>query len=265
MGDPSLPGRVSALENNEYEVIYFESVNSSTGTVTPPAGATIRLDQFQSGADAFVSTIFNGQPTGDLPRTAGGVDVDVSSFDSLGNYVLTGVPSSYPVAIIYIFKIKGEDWSSVDLNRVVDYYPAGIANKEDVLIPVVLGFAATTLPDNGTLYFSTLYDHTTVNVLNGRLYTRIPCNGRIVKYSMTAISGTITSAQDCTANIRLGSTNHLLDSGLRFDNSSQGERTGNVNIPCVENQTLQGFITTPNLTTNGAASRMTLILYIRPN
>lgn len=103
--DQTLPDRVTSLENHEYKIAYFESVAAATGTVTKPVGSTILLDQFASGADAYVSTIVNGQPTGIFPQTAGGVAVDVSSFDTLGNYTLSGTPSAFNVAIIYIIKI----------------------------------------------------------------------------------------------------------------------------------------------------------------
>lgn len=119
--DASLTTRVTTLENNEYEVIYFEQISSDTGTITKPTGATILENQFPGGVDAYVSTLNSGQPTGDNPTTAGGVIVDVASFDTSGNYTLTGVPSSYPVALIYVFRIKALDWSNVNVDNIVDY------------------------------------------------------------------------------------------------------------------------------------------------
>jgi len=90
--------------NNEYKIAYYQEISSSTGTITVPTGATILLNQLAGGADALVSTI-DGVPTGSFPQTSGGVQVDVTSFDSSGNYVLSGTPSSYPVALIYWLKI----------------------------------------------------------------------------------------------------------------------------------------------------------------
>lgn len=100
-----LTADVNTLKANTYEIVYFESVSAATGTITKPVGSTIQLDQFEGGIDAYVSTIVNGQPTGIFPKTAGGVEVDVASFDALGNYTLSGTPSAYPVAIIYIITI----------------------------------------------------------------------------------------------------------------------------------------------------------------
>lgn len=118
-GDPGLTTRVETLENNELKITYFENINASSGTITIPTGATILLDQFQSGADAFVSTISNGQPTGYFPETSGELTVDVSSFDALGNYTLTGTPNSYPVALIYILKIKSKDYVNLIVTNII--------------------------------------------------------------------------------------------------------------------------------------------------
>ncbi len=119
-GSPADSARITVLENNENKVAYFEPVSSSAGTITIPAQATILLDQLAGGVDAYVSTIENGTITGQNPVTAGGVIVDVTSFDALGNYTLSGTPSSYPVGIIYILKIKEIYWSNLTTFNIID-------------------------------------------------------------------------------------------------------------------------------------------------
>lgn len=141
-GDPGLDPRVTILENNEYKITYFTEISNSTGTITIPTGATILLDQFQSGADVYVSTIQNGQPTGVFPRTSGGITVDVSSFDALGNYTLTGTPSSYPVALIYILKIKAKDYSNLNVNNILDL--------GEILVDSTFGLFINTLTSKTT-------------------------------------------------------------------------------------------------------------------
>jgi hypothetical protein len=116
----SLIADVNILKNIEYEVTYFEQVNSDSGAITPPTGATILLNQYSGGVDALVSSVSVGQPTGENPTTAGGVIVDVASFDAAGNYTLDGIPSAYPVAIIYVFKIKAIDYGNVNLDNVLN-------------------------------------------------------------------------------------------------------------------------------------------------
>jgi hypothetical protein len=126
--DPALEARVEYLEDNEYKITYYAEINTDTGTITKPTGSTILLDQFFGGVDAYVSTIAGGQPTGNFPTTAGGVAVDVSSFDAMGNFTLSGTPSSYPVALIYILKIKAKDYSNLDITKILDLEGVSVVN-----------------------------------------------------------------------------------------------------------------------------------------
>jgi hypothetical protein len=119
-GDPSLPARVLTLENNEYKVAYFASVNAASGTITIPTGATILLDQLPNGDDAYVSTILNSQPTGEFPQTAASAVVTVSSFNTSGVYTLSGTPSAFPVAIIYLLKISAANYSNLTLANILE-------------------------------------------------------------------------------------------------------------------------------------------------
>ncbi len=124
--DSAFLSRITTLENNEYKVAYFASVSASSGTITIPTNATILTDQFPAGVDALVSTINSGQPTGFNPQTGGGALVDVASFDTGGNYVLTGTPSAYPVAIIYVLKIKSKDFSNLTIANIIEYYQTDV-------------------------------------------------------------------------------------------------------------------------------------------
>ena len=119
---------VTTLQNNEYKITYFAEISAATGTITKPTGSAILLDQFAGGVDAYVSTIANGQPTGNFPTTAGGVAVDVSSFNTLGNFTLSGTPSGYPVALIYILKIKAQDYSNLDITKILDLEGVSVVN-----------------------------------------------------------------------------------------------------------------------------------------
>jgi hypothetical protein len=120
-GDSSSGSRLTILENNEYKVAYFASVNSATGTITIPTGATILADQFPGGVDAYVSTISSGQIVGENPNTTTGTKVDVTSFNTSGDFVLSATPSSYPVAIIYMLKIKAKDWSNLTTANIIEF------------------------------------------------------------------------------------------------------------------------------------------------
>lgn len=117
----ALASRITVLENNVYKVAYFASISSDSGTITKPTGSTILTDQFQGGIDAYVTTLSSGQPTGDNPVTAAGALVDVTSFDATGAYVLTGVPSAYPVGLIYILTISALNWSNLTAANIIEY------------------------------------------------------------------------------------------------------------------------------------------------
>lgn len=154
-GDPTLTTRVINLENNEYKVLYFETISATTGTITKPTNSTILLDQFYSGGDAIVETLSNGQPTGQSPLTVGGAIVSVSSFDLSGNFVLSDTPSAFDVALIYLFKIKAVDYANVNLayelgmedtSVVSQTITNGVTTKapsEDVVFDALAGKADT--------------------------------------------------------------------------------------------------------------------------
>lgn len=112
--------RVTALENHEFKVLYYEEINTASGAITKPVGSTIILDDFPSGIDAVVETIVNGKPSGYSPNTAGGVAVTVSSFDTSGNYTLSGTPSAFPVALLYVLRIKLVDWDNLDIDNIIE-------------------------------------------------------------------------------------------------------------------------------------------------
>jgi hypothetical protein len=117
-----LSARITVLENADIKIIYFASISAASGTITAPTGATILLDSLQQGIDAVVSTIVNGQPSMVTPVTSGGAFITVSSFDTGGNYVLSGTPASTPIALIYVFKIKAINYSNVTVGNIVEQY-----------------------------------------------------------------------------------------------------------------------------------------------
>lgn len=90
------------MEDTNVNFEYWEEISSgTTGTIVPPTGSSFVLDQWPGNIDAVVSTVDTGNvPDGEFARTAGGVIV-TTTLDSGGNYVLSGTPASYPVAIIY--------------------------------------------------------------------------------------------------------------------------------------------------------------------
>ena len=79
----------------------FVQIGSGTsGAIAIPANATIVLDDFGGTTDAIITSIGGGRPTYTHVFTAGGAVV-ATTFDSGGNYTLSGTPAAYPVALVY--------------------------------------------------------------------------------------------------------------------------------------------------------------------
>jgi hypothetical protein len=117
---------VNTLSANEFKVLYFASIVSAASAIAIPTGATVLLDELQ-GLDAIVETLdVNGEPTGQTPVTAGGVPVTVTSFDAAGNYVLSGTPSAFPVALLYVLKIGSLDWQNLVTDNIIAFEIGGI-------------------------------------------------------------------------------------------------------------------------------------------
>ena len=96
----------------------FASIGSGTsGTVTLPSNSTVILDDFGGTTDAVVATISGGRPTFTAALTAGGAIV-ATTFDGSGNYVLTGTPSAYPIAVIYRARQLLREYNGLDSDIV---------------------------------------------------------------------------------------------------------------------------------------------------
>jgi hypothetical protein len=99
----------------------FISISSgTTGTVTLPTASTVILDDFGGTVDAVVTTISGGRPTFQAAQTSAGVIVS-ATFDSSGNYVLSGTPSAYPVALVYRIYQALDDFDSTSSDIIGDY------------------------------------------------------------------------------------------------------------------------------------------------
>lgn len=205
--DAGLTFRVSTLENNEYKITYFESVSAATGTITKPAQSTILLDQFFSGIDAYVSTIVNGQPTGILPQTSGGSPVDVSSFDALGNYTLTGTPSAFPVAIIYILKIKSIYYSNLNINNILDLEDfntgsgggiSGLTTNE-----LVYGNSATSIASLPVATYPSLTELSYVKGVTSAIQTQFDNVGEWIQLGGTTLNPADATTYNFGLNVQL--------------------------------------------------------------
>jgi hypothetical protein len=120
--DPSIDLRLSKLENEVYEYEIYELITSGlSGTVTLPTGASIISNQYPSGGDCFISKTdqTTQRPIEEIAREISGEIIN-ASLDINGNYVLTGTPKEYPVAIIYQIAISSINKSNLNNERILD-------------------------------------------------------------------------------------------------------------------------------------------------
>lgn len=109
----------------------FEIISSGTsGTVTLPPDSTVVLDDFGGTTDAVISKVSSSRPTFEAAVTSGG-SIVATTFDSSGNFTLTGTPDSYPVVIIYRVQQFYNNFDDTSSNIIGDLYfqtVASIAN-----------------------------------------------------------------------------------------------------------------------------------------
>lgn len=116
-GDTSNALSLDALESTNIRTTRFVSVPSGTsGTVTLPPLSTVVLNDLGGATDAVVSTETSGKPN--YVQAVDGSSVAITAtFDSSGNYTLSGTPSAYPVSLIYRIEqqLKNFDYTSSDI------------------------------------------------------------------------------------------------------------------------------------------------------
>lgn len=119
---PGLNSRLTLIEDGYEYYEIFESTSSGTGQVSVPTGGTIILDFYPEGVDALaVKLDSEGRPMDQAPLEADGTVV-TTTFDINGNYVLSGVPTVYPIGIVYFIKIQRKDAGNILEQQLVQYY-----------------------------------------------------------------------------------------------------------------------------------------------
>jgi hypothetical protein len=239
--DPSLEARVTALENALLRVEYYQIVSSPSGSITPPSGATILLDQFAGSADALVSKVdANNHPTFVSPQTSGGTYVAVNSFDVSGNYVLTGTPSDSSYAIIYVYSIARKNLDitkSIGVEETNIYSNADKAKVDALPIPSsltsgsILFWNGTSISENNSNFFwdnSNVISYVGTNTgafANTKLHTQGSFNGYIQNNIWNKSNG-ISASSDWIATADTGNdTTNFVDIGINSSTYSDASFT----------------------------------------
>lgn len=127
-GDPTLPTRVTTLENNEYKITYYEVVSGASGSLTLPTGATINAGEFGLSGNCVLSKIDgSNKPTFESPKTSGGTIVTASLNETTGAWVASGTYTDTDVALIYSIKIKAINYSNLTYDSIIETVAEGSA------------------------------------------------------------------------------------------------------------------------------------------
>jgi hypothetical protein len=110
----SIIDAIDGLENTNVKCTWFESVGSGlSGTITPPSGSTILLDEWSAGIDVLVSKIDTGVPTFEPVLDDEGTIV-TGTLDAAGNWTISGTPGDgYPISLIYVYRVALENLNSI--------------------------------------------------------------------------------------------------------------------------------------------------------
>lgn len=91
----------------ELKTEWFEEIASGTsGTLSAPTGGTILLNEWADGVDALTSEMDAAEnlPSYITPVESDGTPI-TATLTAGGAWTLSGTPVSYPVAIIYVYKV----------------------------------------------------------------------------------------------------------------------------------------------------------------
>jgi len=147
-GDPSLPSRVTNLENNEYKITYYEIISGASGSITIPTGATINAGEFGLSGNCVLSKIDgSNKPTFESPKTSGGTIVTASLNETTGAWVASGTYTDSDVALIYSIKIKAIDYHNLTYDYIVETVDVGIAHLDS---PAFTGTPTAPTAPEGT-------------------------------------------------------------------------------------------------------------------
>ena len=108
----SIISDIEGLEAINVKCLWFESIGSgASGSITPPTGGTILLDEWAEGVDVLVSGI-SDLPTFEPVFDTAGAQI-TGTLDVDGNWTINGAPDTgYPIALVYSYEVALENYSS---------------------------------------------------------------------------------------------------------------------------------------------------------
>lgn len=149
----ALTAAVDAAGGKYVRTTRFVSIGAGTsGTVTLPSNAAVVLNDFGGTVDAVVLQISSGSPLKSPALTATGTVVS-ATFDSSGNWVFSGAPVAYPVALVYRVQqtlsnfdsTSSDIWGDSEVNTVINESLGGTNQSSYTLGDLLYSSAANVL------------------------------------------------------------------------------------------------------------------------
>lgn len=214
--DPALEARVTALENNIYEVTYKETIDissSTAGSITIPTGAV--LDETEFPGNSILSTETAGQPDYETPYK-NGVAI-TANLDSSGNYLASDTFDD-PVTLVFRLRVTGITISNLDNDNVIEFWRNndGIGSVGEPNIRVIKDLNDLPVPVAGVI---TLSESNVTYIVSGMVMlgaNRIEVTGDNVSFKGNNVSAdgffSTTTGTVITANSGLVMSDMFLSS-----------------------------------------------------
>jgi len=240
--DPA--GTAQTLVGDKYvRSTRFAIISSGTsGTVTLPASSIVVLDDFGGTVDALVTQVSGGKPTLQSAQDALGAII-ATTFNSAGNWVFSGTPSAYPVAIIYRVTQKLSDFDSTSAD-IWGVPTLGGANSDD------------KVKKSGDTMTGTLYNDVSFAIQGGTTGNYVSLIAPTLLGSNTSLTlpegsgtllSTVTYAQVTNKDLAYNSV-YTTAPGLGYVQLDPSGSTGNSRARLVFNNTGNNDYTFPNAT-----------------
>ncbi len=233
--------RFETLENKYVRSTRFEEISTGTsGVVTITGSQEIVLDDFGGGTDAVISTIEAGRPTFEHATDTSNQILAVT-FDAVGNYVLSGTPSSYPIAIIYRVREHFVDFDGTSSNLVgsFDLEDHSVSVTGDDLSPGNL---------NDKIVGEAGKISTTIINPGGNEKLEISLDDNLLEEQV----GLVLFDLDCDSTVFVGAVVYFRSNGLLYNALADDITTSNVIGIC----TKKGTTTTCDVRVNGVTGEL---------
>ncbi len=208
---------VNLLFSHDYKITYYEIVSGTSGTITPPTGATFNSDEFGNSGNSILSKInVANKPTFESPETVGGVVVTANLNTTTGAWTTSGTYTDPQVAIIYSLNV-----SNVYLSNLIYFYiietveinnPSALTKQDDTNVTLTL----TGTPNTALLQDVDIAVGWTGTLADSRIASAAAWNAKVDPTRNINTTGPLSGGGDLSADRTITTsmnTNKLIGRG----------------------------------------------------